>query len=84
MSDVVRLEVADEAGVLAAVAGAFAEQGVSIESMLQRVRRSEDGDASLHIVTHAAPDAALAATVRRLHDLTEVARIASVVRVEGA
>jgi homoserine dehydrogenase len=76
----VALDVADQPGVLAAVAGAFAEQGVSI----QTVRQEGRGDAAtLVIVTHVAADAALAHTVRNLSKMEFVRRVASVMRVEG-
>ena len=76
----VALDVADQPGVLAAVAGAFAEQGVSI----QTVRQEGRGDAAtLVLVTHAASDAALARTVAHLATLEFVRRAASVMRVEG-
>jgi homoserine dehydrogenase len=76
----VALDVADQPGVLAAVAGAFAELGVSI----QTVRQEGRGDAAtLVLVTHIAPDAALAETVHRLAGMPFVRRAASVMRVEG-
>jgi homoserine dehydrogenase len=76
----VALDVADQPGVLAAVAGAFAEQGVSI----QTVRQEGRGDAAtLVLVTHTARDAALAETVQHLSGMSFVRRAASVMRVEG-
>jgi homoserine dehydrogenase len=76
----ISLNVADRAGVLALVAGVFAGHDVSIAT----VRQSGRGpDATLVIVTHSAPDAALAATVRELRGLDIVRSIASVLRVEG-
>jgi homoserine dehydrogenase len=76
----VALDVADQPGVLAAVAGAFAERGVSI----QTVRQEGRGDAAtLVLVTHTARDAALADTVDRLAGMEFVRRAASVMRVEG-
>ncbi len=76
----VSLDVADRAGVLAMVAGVFARHDVSIAT----VRQSGRGpDATLVIVTHSAPDAALAATVDELRDMDIVRNIASVLRVEG-
>jgi homoserine dehydrogenase len=76
----VSLDVADRAGVLATVAGIFAQHDVSIAT----VRQSGRGDdAVLVIVTHGAPDAALAATVEELRGLPFVRAIASVLRVEG-
>ncbi|ROO62271.1 homoserine dehydrogenase [Micromonospora sp. Llam0] len=76
----ISLDVADRAGVLAAVAGVFARHDVSIATVRQSGRHA---DASLVIVTHRAPDAALAATVEELRGLDVVRSIASVLRVEG-
>jgi homoserine dehydrogenase len=76
----ISLDVADRAGVLAAVAGVFAGHGVSIATVNQSGRGNE---AVLVIVTHRAPDAALAATVAELRGLDIVRSVASVLRVEG-
>jgi homoserine dehydrogenase len=76
----VALDVSDQPGVLAGVAGAFAEQGVSI----QTVRQEGRGDAAtLVLVTHSAADESLARTVDRLAGMEFVRRVASVMRVEG-
>jgi len=76
----VALDVADQPGVLASVAGAFADQGVSI----QTVRQEGRGDAAtLVLVTHTAADAALAKTVERIAEMPFIRRAASVMRVEG-
>jgi homoserine dehydrogenase len=76
----VALDVADRPGVLAGVAGAFAEQDVSIQTVRQEGR--EDA-AKLVLVTHSAVDSALAKTVDRLTGLDYIRRVASVMRVEG-
>jgi len=76
----VSLDVADRAGVLAAVANVFARQDVSIATVRQSGR---DASAQLVIVTHTAPDAALRATVEDLRALDIVRSVASVLRVEG-
>ena len=76
----VSLDVADKAGVLAAVAGAFARHDVSIRTVRQEGHGS---DASLVVVTHTAADADLAATVEELRGLDSVRAVASVMRVEG-
>ena len=52
----ISLDVADKPGVLAQVATVFAEHGVSIDTVRQQ---GKDGEASLVVVTHRAPDAAL-------------------------
>jgi homoserine dehydrogenase len=76
----VSLDVADRAGVLAAVAGVFARHDVSIQTVRQEGRGD---DATLVVVTHTATDAALSATVDELRALDVVREVASVMRVEG-
>jgi homoserine dehydrogenase len=76
----VSLDVADKAGVLANVALAFAKHDVSIQTVRQE---GHGDDATLELVTHIAPDAALSATVADLRDLDIVRAVASVLRVEG-
>ena len=72
------LDVADEPGVLAAVAGIFGTHAVSISSMEQEGR----GDAArLVFVTHRAREADLRATLADLRDLPAVNHIGSVIRV---
>ena len=72
------LEVADEPGVLALVAGVFGRHGVSIRSMEQE---SLDVDARLVFITHSAREADLRSTLRELSELTVVRRVGSVLRV---
>jgi homoserine dehydrogenase len=76
----VALDVADRPGVLARVADSFATHDVSIKAVRQEGRGE---DAQLVIVTHAAPDAALAACVTDLGTMDVVRAVASVMRVEG-
>jgi homoserine dehydrogenase len=83
----VTLAVIDEPGVLATIAGVFAEHGVSVETVEQSVATASPGEeatAILVIGTHGAREAALAATVAHLAANRVVARVASVLRVEGA
>ena len=76
----VAIDVDDRAGVLSAVAHAFAEYDVSIKT----VRQEGHGvDAQLVIVTHEADDAALSATVAAIRGLDMVRDVSSVMRVEG-
>lgn len=79
----ISLDVADRPGVLEAVAGVFARHDVSIATVRQGPSGGGNGDAVLVIVTHVAPDAALAATVQELRGLDIVRSVASVLRVEG-
>jgi homoserine dehydrogenase len=76
----VRLEVDDEPGVLAQVAGEFGRHDVSIKSVLQEGRGD---DATLMIVTHLAPEAQQRASRTAIEQLPHVRSVASVVRVES-
>jgi len=76
----VAIDVDDRAGVLAAVATAFAEHGVSIQTVRQEGRGA---DAQLVVVSHHATDADLEATVETLRAMDAVREVTSVMRVEG-
>ena len=76
----ISLDVADKAGVLAAVANTFSAHDVSIRTVRQE---GHGNDASLVVVTHVATDAALQAVVDELRGLDVVRAVASVMRVEG-
>jgi homoserine dehydrogenase len=76
----VQLDVADRPGVLAPIADAFAQQGVSIKDVRQEGRGE---DANLIIMTHSAREAALAKTVSVLSSMEAVRNVDSVMRVEG-
>ena len=72
------VEVADRPGVLAAVAGAFGDHGVSIRAMEQE---GLGDDARLVFITHTAVERDVQATLHDLRDLDAVKRIVSVLRV---
>ncbi|RXR26667.1 homoserine dehydrogenase [Oerskovia turbata] len=93
----VRLAVDDRPGVLAQVAQVLASKGVSIEAVRQPSEAAAPGAEDTHgaddgatgvahlvITTHAAAEAALAATVDAIAVLEPVREITSVLRVEGA
>ncbi len=74
------LSVDDQPGVLSAVAGVFANHGVSISS----VRQEGFGDeATLVLITHSAPEEAHAATFEDLARLDGVESMTSRMRVLG-
>ena len=76
----IRLNVADKPGVLAAVAQEFSKHNVSI----QTVRQYGAGtNAELTIMTHLGKESDLSATVKDLAKLPVVDDVASVIRVEG-
>ena len=77
----IRLEVADKAGVLASIATTFANHGVSIQTVNQAGRND---DAEVTIVTHLATEGELKATVEALKKMEAVQSVSSVIRVEGA
>jgi homoserine dehydrogenase len=76
----VAVDVDDRTGVLAKVATAFAEHGVSIQAVRQE---GHGDDAQLVVVSHRATDAALSATVDSLRKMEFVHDVSSVMRVEG-
>jgi homoserine dehydrogenase len=76
----VHLRVIDRPGVLARVAGVFAEHGASIRSMTQK---GEGDAAELLILTHPGRESDLAATVAGLRSLASVDAVLGVMRVIG-
>ncbi|WP_141013924.1 homoserine dehydrogenase [Nocardioides sambongensis] len=76
----VAIDVDDRAGVLAAVANAFAAHDVSIQTVRQEGRGD---DAQLVVVSHGASDAQLSGTVTELQKMDIVREVTSVMRVEG-
>lgn len=76
-----RMVVDDKPGVLAATANAFADHGVSIESLIQR-QPGENGRAELVYVTHVANEADVQAAFADITSLDAVREIAALIRVE--
>jgi len=89
----ITLEVDDQAGVLATVAGILSDGGVSVATVEQKVvpevdpitgeSDDEAGIARLVIGTHKAREQDLSDTVARLSASDVVERVVSVLRVEG-
>jgi homoserine dehydrogenase len=77
----IRLNVADKPGVLAAIAQVFATEGVSIQTVRQSGRGN---DAELIVVSHGATESALSATVKALSQMDIVTKVESVLRVQGS
>ena len=76
----VLLDVADEPGVLAAVAATFGNHSVSIKSVWQE---GSGDSAQLLLITHAAREGDVQDTLTELRELGGVRDIASVMRVAG-
>jgi homoserine dehydrogenase len=74
------LDVADQPGVLARVAGVFGDHGVSIRSMEQE---GLGGEARLIFITHEAVERDVQATLHDLRELDAVDRVGTVLRVAG-
>lgn len=75
----IRVSAVDVPGVLSAVAGCFAGEGVSIAAMMQK-GAVEAGQVPLVFITHAAPEQAMRAALAALDP--QVCRLESMIRVE--
>ncbi|CAB4865493.1 MAG: homoserine dehydrogenase [Actinobacteria bacterium] len=75
------MEVADKPGVLHAVTGAFANNGVSIRAAEQE---GIGADARLVFITHVAKESDLQATVRQLRDMDVVKQVGGLLRIIGS
>ncbi len=73
-----RMTVADEPGVLAKIAAVLARGNISIDKLTQRV--SDDGKATLVVVTHMTHEAAVKSAVAKV-TATGLAEVNSVLRV---
>lgn len=62
----VRFMVEDKVGVLAEIAAAMRDAGVSIEGLIQRASGGEDGSVLVAIVTHEGPERCVAQALERL------------------
>jgi homoserine dehydrogenase len=78
----IRLLVEDLPGALAAIAGAFGAQQVSLHSVIQK---SKVGDcAELVMITYRVPDASVRLAINTLQGMTVVREVKNVIRVEAA
>ena len=77
----VRLEVADEPGVLARVSSVLGESGVSILTVLQR---GEGDSARLVMILHRSPEAQVAEAIGRLAEMPEVTAPPVLIAVVGS
>jgi homoserine dehydrogenase len=80
----VRMEVADKPGVLAEIARAFGDGGVSIASVIQKETDEAAQTAEIVIMTHSAADAALRGSLDAIERLPDVRQVVNVLRVEGS
>jgi Homoserine dehydrogenase len=78
----IRLEVADKPGVLAVIARSFGDNGVSIASVIQKETNEAVQTAELVIMTHAARESAVRASLDQIAGVADVMQVGSVLRVE--
>lgn len=76
----VRMRVADRPGVLAAVAGAFGDNDVSIGSVIQKT--ADETGAEIVYVTHRSSERAVRTALQQIEALDCVVRIETVLRLE--
>ncbi len=76
----IRLLVADQPGVLAAIAAAFGAQQVSLRTVVQKQRVGEY--AELVLVTYAVPDSHMRMAIQTLSILPAVGEVSNIIRVE--
>lgn len=86
MSDVVTryqvtIDVRDQPGVMARVAGKFGEHGVSMESLEQRI--SDEGIATLSVGTHEAQESLVQTVLAQLREHEDVVQVRSFIRAEA-
>jgi homoserine dehydrogenase len=74
-----RMRVADEAGVLAKVTGILAEQGISIDAVIQKEAKDGESQTDLIILTHDCVEAKMDAALHKAEALSSV--LGSVVKI---
>lgn len=79
----ITLRVSDQPGVLSSIAGEFAKQGISVETVAQTVSSDIEAAAILTIMTHIASEGDLEKVVDSLSKNKAVVSVESVLRVEG-
>ncbi len=77
----VRMQVGDQPGAIAQIAGAFGDAGVSIESIVQR--HSDGQTAEIFWMTHKTNQRAMNESLASFEKLEIVREVSSVLRVEG-
>ena len=77
----IRLLVEDKPGVLAAIAGAFGAQEVSLHSVIQKSKVANSSE--LVLITNQVADASLRMAINTLASLPVVNKVCNVIRVEA-
>jgi homoserine dehydrogenase len=79
----IRMQVTDRPGVLAQIARCFGDNQVSIASVIQKETNEAAQTAEIVIMTHAAREAAVRATIADVEKLDVVVEIGNFLRVEA-
>jgi homoserine dehydrogenase len=79
----IRLTVVDRPGVLAEIAAAMRDAGVSIESLIQKGRSDSEGEVLLAIVTHEGPESAVTEALRLLEGSPSLTAAPLVMQILG-
>ncbi len=77
-----RLEVADQPGVLAQITSVLGNHGISIASIIQKEVNDEARSAEIVIVTHTALEGAVTQALSSLRELPVVYDVGSAIRIE--
>ena len=78
----IRLDVADNPGVLAQIAQVLGDGEISIAAVLQRDTDAEAGSAEIVITTHPAKAASMQNALQPMAGLSQVRRVSNVIRIE--
>ncbi len=78
----IRLNVTDQAGVLAQISRILGERNISIASVLQKDTFPQEQTAELVITTHPAREASVREALRLVADLGVVNRVSNMLRIE--
>lgn len=79
----IRLNIADQAGVLAQISKILGDRRISIASVLQKDTFPEEQKAELVITTHPARDASVQEALRLVAGLDVVNEVSNMLRIEG-
>ena len=77
-----RLSVADKPGVLASIAGIFAETGVSIAQVIQKSAEGAEGSVPLVMLTHTALERDMRKALEKINSMDTVLSPTMLIRVE--
>ena len=77
-----RLNVADQSGVLGQIARILGEENISLAAVLQKDTNLEAQTAEIVITTHPAREASLQRSLQRVSELSVVGEVSSLLRIE--